>query len=332
MLTNQELKKTQTFKSLKAASATPESVFKFTLRGTTTNIAAVPPEIRAFKNLQYLNLSQCPIRVLPDWMGEFPNLQTLILSEMRIDALPASLAQLAHLETLDIGFNLDLKQGFEHIFKLQNLRNLKMDCQNYNLTADIKKLSKLEVLQISYFQNVEELAFIYDLPNLKTLEIVSGLYAPLPLGISKLTHLEAFSLNVLPLHELPEDFSALPKLKNFSYVGLYSYILINDTTLSLKVNVNWGQIFETLSKIKTLQNVDLQQNSQQSYHENLGLLTQIKKLNLNDMVRKATIDPYPKSFLNLTNLKELIISDRDLAWETIKALPTVLPNLKVIVK
>ena len=113
---------------------------------------------------------------------------------------------------------------------------------------------------------------------------------------------------------------------------MYSYILISDTSMQLKLNINWAQIFETLSKIKTLQNVDLQQNSQQSYHKNLGLLKQIKKLNLNDMVRKATIDPYPKSFLNLTSLKELTISDRDLAWETIKALPTILPNLKVVAK
>ena len=332
MLNNQELKKAQTFKSLKAAAATPDSVFKFTLRGTTTAIASVPTEIRAFKNLQYLNLSQCPIRILPDWIGEFPNLQTLVLSEMSLAALPASLAQLQNLETLDIGFNLDLKQGFEHIFKLPNLKNLKIDCRDFNLTADLKNLSKLEVLQLNDLQNFEELAFVYDLPNLKTLELVSGENVKLPLGISKLTHLETFTLSVLPLYELPEDFAALPKLKNFSYVGLYTYILINDTSMALKVNINWAQIFDTLSKIKTLQNVDLQQNSQQLYHENLGLLTQIKKLNLNDMVRNAMIDPYPTSFLNLTNLKELTISDRDLEWETIKKLPTILPNLKVVVK
>ena len=332
MLNNQELKKAQTFKSLKQASEMPDSVFKFTLRGTTTNIATVPPEIRAFKNLQYLNLSQCPIRVLPDWIGEFPNLQTLILSEMSIGALPASLAQLQNLETLDIGFNSDLKQGFEVIFKLKNLKNLKLDCKNFNLTADIKNLSKLEVLQLSDLQNLDTLAYAYDLSNLKSLEIVSGINSPLPLGISKLKHLETFYLSVLPLYELPKDFSELPKLKNFAYMGLYTYILINDTSMSLKLNINWAQIFETLSEIKTLQNVDLQTNSQQSYHENLGLLTQIKKLNLNDMVRRATIDPYPKSFSNLTNLKELTISNRDLEWETVKNLHTVLPNLKVVVK
>ncbi len=332
MLNNQELKKAQTFKSLKAASIMPDSVFKFTLRGTTTAIATVPPEIKAFKNLQYLNLSQCPIRVLPDWIGELTNLQTLILSGMSIGALPASLAQLQNLETLDIGFNSDLNQGFEVIFKLQNLKNLKIDCQNFNLTADLKNLSKLEILQLDDLQNLDTLAYAYDLTNLKSLEIVSGLNAPLPLGISKLKQLESFTVCVLPLYELPADFTALPKLKTFAYIGLYTYILINDTSMALKVNVNWAQIFEVLSKIKTLQNVDLQENKQQSYHEDLGLLTQIKKLNLNDMVRNATIDPYPKSFSNLTNLKELTISDRDLEWEMVKKLPTILPNLKVVVK
>jgi hypothetical protein len=61
-------------------------------------------------------------------------------------------------------------------------------------------------------------------------------------------------------------------------------------------------------------------------------LTQIKKLNLNDMVRNTTEDPYPKSFSNLKNLKELTISDRDLVFETVKNLPQTMPNIKVIAK
>ena len=83
MLSSTELKKATLFKSLKIASATPTEVYKFMLRGSTTNIATVPAEIRAFKNLQLLDLSGCPLRGLPDWIGDFPNLQSLKISETR---------------------------------------------------------------------------------------------------------------------------------------------------------------------------------------------------------------------------------------------------------
>jgi Ran GTPase-activating protein (RanGAP) involved in mRNA processing and transport len=89
---------------------------------------------------------------------------------------------------------------------------------------------------------------------------------------------------------------------------------------------------EELSKIKTLQSVDLSENVIKKYEENLGLLTQIKKLNLNDITRYAAEDPFPKSLSNLKNLKELTISDRDLGWETMKNLSASLPNVKLIAK
>jgi leucine-rich repeat protein SHOC2 len=332
MINNQELKKATLFKSLKAASATPNEVYKFTLRGTTTNIATVPVEIRQFKNLQYLDLSGCGLRVLPDWIGEFPNLQTLILSENSVANLPTSITNLSNLQTLDVAFNSDLKHGFEYIYTLKNLKKLKMDCQNFNLSADIQNLSNLEFLLLGDLNNMDELQYIYDIPTLKTLEIVGGENVTLLNGISKLKNLETFTVCVLALYQLPDDFSELPKLKEFGYTGLYTLRLINNTNSDFKLNVDWGQIFEELSKIKTLQFVDLQDNRLKSYHENLGLLTQVKKLNLNDMVRDATEDPYPKSFSNLKNLKELTISDRDLVWETMKNLAATMPRVKVIAK
>jgi Leucine-rich repeat (LRR) protein len=162
------------------------------------------------------------------------------------------------------------------------------------------------------------------------LEICGDKLTALPNGISALTQLETFSLVCSPVEELPDDFGNLPKLKAFVYTGLYNIYLFNHTDLGFKIDINWAQIFEQLSTIKTLQSVDLSENCIKKYDENLGILTQIRKLNLNDMVRKATEDPYPKSFSNLKNLKELTISDRDLAFETVKNLAQTLPFVKVI--
>jgi Leucine-rich repeat (LRR) protein len=331
MLSNSELRKAPTFKSLKIASATPDVVYKFTLRGSTTNIATVPVEIRAFKNLQSLDLSGCPLRSLPDWIGDFPNLQVLKISETRIAALPASIAKLTNLEELDASFNTDLKLGLEHLFTIKSLKKLNFQV-NDTLPESIANLTNLEELFINELTNSHNLGFLYNLTHLKRLEICGDKLTILPNGISALKQLETFIMVVIPASKLPDDFGDLPKLKAFGYTALYNIYLNHYDDLTFKIDVNWTQIFEQLAKIKTLQSVDLSSNSIKKYDENLGLLTQIKKLNLNDMVRKTTEDPYPKSFSNLKNLKELTISDRDLVFETVKNLPQTLPNVKVIAK
>jgi Leucine-rich repeat (LRR) protein len=331
MLSSSELRKATAFKSLKIASATPDEVYKFTLRGSTTNIATVPIEIRAFKNLQSLDLSGCPLRSLPDWIGEFPNMQVLKISETRIAALPASIAKLTNLEELDASFNTDLKRGLEHLFTIKSLKKLNFQV-NDTLPESIANLTNLEELFINELKNTHDLAFLYKLTHLKRLEICGDKLTILPNGISALKQLETFIMVVTPASNLPDDFGELLKLKAFGYTGLYNIYLFNHENAAFKIDVNWAQIFEQLAKIKTLQSVDLSSNSIKKYDENLGLLTQIKKLNLNDMVRNTTEDPYPKSFSNLKNLKELTISDRDLVFETVKNLPQTLPNLKIIAK
>jgi Leucine-rich repeat (LRR) protein len=331
MLSTAELRKARTFKSLKIASARPNDVYKFTLRGSTTNIATVPNDIKALKNLQSLDLSSCPLRSLPDWIGEFPNLQVLKISETSIAALPASIANLTNLEELDASFNTDLKFGLEHLFTLKSLKKLNFQV-NDTLPESIINLTNLENLFINELTNSHNLSFLYNLTRLKRLEICGDMLTILPNGISALTQLETFIMVVTPVVKLPDDFSELTKLKEFGYTGLYNIYLDNHENPDFKIDVNWAQIFTELSKIKTLQSVDLSDNCIKKYDENLGLLTQVKKLIFNDMVRKTTDDPYPKSFSNLKNLKELSISDRDLVFETVKNMPLSMPNVKVVAK
>ena len=333
MLTDSELRKAETFKTMKAALVNPELVYKISFRVVTRGITVIPPELRLFKNLQSLDLSQCSwIKTLPDWIGDFPNLQVLTLGEMSYSALPDSITNLQNLHTLDISFNSDLKIGFEHIYQLKNLRKLKVDCNNFHLSSDIKNLSNLEVLQLGYLNDTSELIHIYELANVKKLELVGGKSMRLSNGMSKMQNLESLTVCVLALEQLPDDFSELPKLKEFTYTGLYNIYLENYTNPDFKLTINWGQIFEELSKIKTLQSLDLNDNCIKKYHQNIGLLNQVKKMNLNDMVRRTTEDPFPKEFLGLTNLKELTISDRDLEWETIKNIGQNMPNVKLVVK
>jgi Leucine-rich repeat (LRR) protein len=333
MLNDRELRTAPTFKSLKEAQKSPNEVYKLILRPSKgTGIKELAAEMQQFKNLQSLDLRNSNwVRELPEWLGDFPNLQVLMLSEMSFKELPASIAKLTNLHTLDLGFNSDLVRGMEHVYKLTSLKKLTLDC-NVPLSNDFKNLVNLEDLMINGVNNTENIEAVFNLPNLKKLEILGKELTFLKFGLSKLKKLVTLNLTVVHLKELPEDFIHLPALKEFSYIGLYAFYVDNYDNPDYKPNVNWSQIFSQLSKVPTLQTVNLSDNSIQKYDANIGLLTQIKKLNLYDMARKATTDPYPKEFQKLKNLIELTISDRDSEWETIKNLPKTQPFTKIIKK
>jgi Leucine-rich repeat (LRR) protein len=333
MLNERELRTAPTFKSLKEAQKSPNEVYKLILRPSKgPGIKELAAEMQQFKNLQSLDLRNSNwVRELPEWLGDFPNLQVLMLSEMSFKELPASIAKLTNLHTLDLGFNMDLVRGMEHVYKLTNLKKLTLDC-NVPLSDDFKNLVNLEDLMINGVDNTENIEAVYNLPNLKKLEILGKELTILKSGISKLKKLVSLNLTVVHVNDLPEDIIYLPLLKEFGYIGLYSFYIDNYNNPDYKPNVNWSKIFEKLSNIKTLQSINLSDNSIQKYDANIGLLSQVKKMNLYDMARKASVDPYPKEFQKLKNLIEITISDRDLEWETIKNLPKTMPFTKIIKK
>ncbi len=333
MLTDSELRKVATFKNIKSALEKPDEVYKLSFRvSNSPGIKTFPLELKQFKNLQYLDCSQCNrLKEIPDWIGESENLQVLILSETSFATLPKAISKLVNLHTLDVSFNSDLRTGIEHIYNLPKLKTLKFDC-NTPISADLKNLTGLENLLINGLSEKENFEFIYGLQALKKLEIVGDNLSNLPVGISSMKSLEEFIFLCSPLEKLPADFCDLPKLKIFTFSGLYNVYLYNHNNPNFELNIKWNQIFESLAKIKTLQSVNLSSNCIKKYDPNIGLLTQIKKMNLNDLVRKTIENPYPKEFLKLINLKELTVSDQDSEFSTIKEIGTTLPNLKVLKK
>jgi Leucine-rich repeat (LRR) protein len=332
MLTPQELRRAPLFTSLKTALSQPEAVYKLKLTpSNSAGLKEMPEEMQAFKNLQLLDLSGSGwIRTLPNWIGDYAHLQTLKLSEMGLTALPMSIKNLTRLEVLEVAFNLDLKD-ISPVFAIKSLKKLSFDCRS-PLISDINHLENLEDLLINDVDDTDVIEHIYNLSHLKKLELLGENLTILKTGIASLKQLEALNLTVTSLYRLPDDFIALSHLKKFTYTGLYNIYLNHHSDNNFTLDIDWGQIFETLSKLPALKIVDLSSNSIRKYHDNIGLLTQIKSLNLDDMVRKSTNDPFPTTVENLKNLKELTVSSRDAEWEIIKNCAKRLPNTKVIIK
>ena len=84
------------YSNLDEAKAAPDQVIKLVL--TKKKLTEFPPEIRQFKNLQYLDLSKNKIKTIPDWISELKNLQVLILSHNEIDTLPPQFGMITHLK------------------------------------------------------------------------------------------------------------------------------------------------------------------------------------------------------------------------------------------
>jgi len=96
LLDSAQLDTVKPYLTIERAKANPDKVIKLVL--TKKKLTEVPPEIRQFKNLQYLDLSRNKIKRLPDWIGELTNVQVLILSHNDIDTLTEQIGFMKHLK------------------------------------------------------------------------------------------------------------------------------------------------------------------------------------------------------------------------------------------
>jgi Leucine-rich repeat (LRR) protein len=257
MLTDAELRKATLFKSLNQATSAAPEVYKFSMRGARTAIAAIPEEVRRFTHLQVLDASGVPIRILPEWIGELTNLQVLTVDETNVAGLPASITKLSNLHTLKLAFNSSFASGVQRLHSLTGLHTLSINGPTL-AAIDIAKLTNLESLLIEGLSAASDVSRLYGLSKLKSLELCgdNGVL-PIPSGISALTNLESLKFLAVEFPRLPEELAALLKLKTFGFSGLG---ILTRPEGSTPTSIDQEQFFATLSRCAKLREVDLHNN------------------------------------------------------------------------
>lgn len=154
------------------------------------HLSILPPQIGYLTGLIHLELTNNQLKNLPLEIGNLVNLKTLGLIHNRLQTLPSQVAQLAQLETLHLSENL-LGSLPPEIGNLVNLKMLSLSC------------NQLQVLPSEITQ----------LTQLKSLDLDKNSLENLPPEIGNLTHLKILNLEKNHLDQLPQQIGNLSNLK-----------------------------------------------------------------------------------------------------------------------
>jgi len=303
----------------------------------TNQLATLPNELTALKNLKSLNLSGNPLKVIPEVVFQLqslevlhlvsvglsevphsliqlPNLTTLFLDSNQITQIPEAIAQLTNLTTLSLYSN-QITQIPEAIAQLTNLTRLFLDSnQITQIPEAIAQLTNLTTLSLDSNQITQIPEAIAQLTNLTTLHLDSNQITEIPEAIAQLTNLTALDLSGNQITQIPEAIAQLTNLKELSLqsnqitqIPEAIAQLTNLTYLSL-YNNQITQIPEAIGQLTNLTQLYLWSNQITQIPKAIGQLTNLTTLYL----FSNQITEIPEAIGQLTNLKTLLLDSNQI--------------------
>ena len=278
---NQEGKVEELFLSLSLKKPLPpeiqnfESLKKLHVSFDRSVANPVPANVFMMPSLEILILQNTNSEegagiVIPETVN-LPNLKNLSLLHVESDL--HQLSQMPKLEVLEVSSGpADIP---DEIGTCTNLKTLIWYPGNANtkpLTAELKKLTSLEVIDICFNTTKEQgfdekiPDFIWDFTNLKKLWLTNVAKNTGDLDgakVAKLTKVENLKLSKDGITNIPEEFFALPALKYFSLEknaikGEIPASIGNSKLMSISLNDNpelGGKIPESMGKLQNLYSV-----------------------------------------------------------------------------
>jgi Leucine-rich repeat (LRR) protein len=157
-------------------SPQPEKIKELNLSNWKIN--SLPKEIKKFRNLELLDLSENDLKNVDlNILSEFSKLKTIRLNNCNLSKIPNSICCLKNIEVIEIDHN-NIKKLPLKLFKLTNIKELRMaDNLLTSLPKEFLNLKKLKILDISSFN---ETVYIKNLPPdfFKTLTNLTLFYPP----------------------------------------------------------------------------------------------------------------------------------------------------------
>ncbi len=270
----------------------------------------LPNELEVFTHLKELNVAECTLRHLPEWIEKLKNLEGLDISfNPELEGLPRSLRNLSRLEGLNCAGCMDfdrLPSVIQHLSRLKDL-NL-MGCGLSAIPDWIANLTQLERLDLK-INNISTLPIaITRLASLEYLDLEENSnLTRLPEEIVNLRKLETFILDYCSLDRLPPNFGKLSSLKK----------------LSLKANAI-KDLPASCRDLNKLEELNLEENTLKKLPDSITKLPLLQKLYLykNDLGTSHTLP----DFSHLRRLKILDIGSN--AFTSLPISVTTLDSLE----
>lgn len=182
-----------------------------------TGLKILPPEIKYFRNLERINLTECGLTKLPPEIGSFEKLTALSLADNKLESLPPEIANLQNLRVLHLEKN-QFKQFPAEILDLPNLSILGLGSNQVDRFPDISSFPMQKSLRALDLTNnqIKELPenwFNQDsFSELRILRLDGNQLENLPEEINQLKSLEVLSLTKNQITSIPKGWSRLEAL------------------------------------------------------------------------------------------------------------------------
>jgi Leucine-rich repeat (LRR) protein len=288
---------------------------------SNNKITTLSKDIGNLKNLEYLDLSNNSVwseekgyssLSIPIEIKKFKKLRYLNLSDVKLKTLPKEIWELQSLEVLNLGFHDSSISIPKEIGNLINLIHLELkNLSNIELFAEIGNLVKLEYLKIKDCEKLKYLMVeIGNLENLKHLELEHLNINKLPTEIGKLSKLENLQLYGLKnIRELPSEIGKLSKLENLRVDYCNKLLKLPNEIGNLKnlknlelTSLEIKELPKTIGNLTKLTTLDISWNdSLIELPREMGNLINLTSLNFNG----SGLEKLPNELSNLKNLKFL---------------------------
>ncbi|XP_070570354.1 protein scribble homolog [Ptychodera flava] len=296
------------------------------------NYEELPPELRKYKKLKYLDVSNNNLVNLPgDFVEDQPSLEELDLSNNNFQEIPEEMREMKSLRRFAMPGNniaripenmgdsmanlvdLDLSNNNINVIPssfagMKGLRKLQLqDNRISTLPVEVQQLQNLEKLDLSRNEMSELPESVCKMQSLRYLYINENNLSEVPDEIKQLTQLQFFSLFDNQLEEIPESVGKLTNLCSLNVHGNAitkvspNIIKLQQLEILYMSHCRQGEAPQTVLALMGLKELYLYGNGLTSMPEEVGQLKGLAKCDLdNNKLQKL-----PHGFTRLTVLRQL---------------------------
>jgi|GEM_PF-5223509 len=218
----------------------------------------------------------------------------------------------------------------------ERLDDWRKDITTYTSLSNAASENPENVIKLSlFYEKIDNWESVCQYKKLEGLELIDMFGENFPVCILELVDLKFLSLRNNKLYNLPKE---IVKLKNIEFLNLYwnenlkelPQELTNLTSIRYiniggNPNMDWGSTFSLLSKLPNLKSIALSFNNIKALPSEVGLLTQVEELIIDNNLMKNL----PNEMSKMKNLKRIVLTNN--SFTTMSKVIATLLNLEEIV-